>query len=83
MNDEELIKKIYTDYWKYMIAKDTTGLKSIMSEDYYLLHMTGVKQTAEVFLKGPLDGTFNYYSAEHDEIIVHIIAEGCEATMVG
>ena len=52
-----------------------------MSVDYYLLHMTGVKQSAEVFLKGLLDGTFNYYSAEHDSIEVTI--SGDTAVMVG
>ena len=26
--------------------------------------MTGTRQSAEAFLKGLLDGTFNYYSAE-------------------
>jgi len=52
-----------------------------MSEAYYLLHMTGVRQSAEVFLKGLMDGTFNYYSAEHDGIEVEI--DGNRAAMVG
>ena len=81
MNDIETIKELYRTYWKYMIAKDADGLRSIMSGDYYLLHMTGVKQSAEVFLKGLLDGTFNYYSAEHDEIVVHV--DGNKASMIG
>ena len=81
MNDIETIKELYRTYWKYMIAKDADGLRSIMSGDYYLLHMTGVKQSAEVFLKGLLDGTFNYYSAEHDEIDVYV--DGNKATMTG
>ena len=81
MNDIETIKELYRTYWKYMIAKNANGLRRIMSEDYYLLHMTGVKQSAEVFLKGLLDGTFNYYSAEHDEIDVHV--NGNKATMTG
>ena len=81
MSDKDLIKELYELYWKYMIEKDADGLRSIMSKDYYLLHMTGVKQSAEVFLKGLLDGTFNYYSAEHDEILVQV--SGDTATMVG
>ena len=64
-----------------MIVKNADGLRSIMSEDYYLLHMTGVKQSADVFLKGLLDGTFNYYSAKHDEINVHV--DGDKASMIG
>ncbi|MBQ6017502.1 MAG: nuclear transport factor 2 family protein [Clostridiales bacterium] len=83
MSDEEQIRQLYIDYWKYMIAKNADGLRSIMSDDYYLLHMTGTKQYAEVFLKGLLDGTFNYYSAEHDEIIVDVDSSGVTATMIG
>lgn len=43
--------------------------------------MTGLKQSAEVFLRGLLDGTFNYYSAEHDSIDVEI--NGDRASMTG
>ena len=81
MDDKEQIKEVYRTYWRYMIEKDADGLRSIMTGDYYLLHMTGVKQNAEVFLKGLLDGTFNYYSADHDDIQVSI--DGDTATMIG
>lgn len=77
----EIIREMYRQYWRYMIDKDAAGLRGLMAEDYYLLHMTGVKQSAEVFLKGLLDGTFNYYSADHDGIEVEI--DGDRATMVG
>ena len=81
MSEEQLIEELYKKYWEYMINKDAEGLRSIMSSDYYLLHMTGVKQSAEVFIKGLLDGTFNYYSADHDEVSVNIT--GDSAIMVG
>ncbi len=81
MNDIETIKEIYRQYWICMIEKDTNGLRSIMSDDYHLMHMTGLEQSAEVFLQGLLDGTFNYYSAEHDEILVKV--SGDSATMTG
>ena len=68
MDEKELIRGLYRKYWRYMIDKDAEGLRSLMAGDYYLLHMTGLKQSAEVFLRGLLDGTFNYYSAEHDSI---------------
>ena len=81
MTDEEQIKEIYKKYWKYMISKNEHGLREIMSDDYYLRHMTGVKQSVDEFLKGLMNGTFNYYSAEHDEIAVEI--KGDAATMIG
>ena len=81
MDEREIIREMYRKYWRAMIAKDAAGLRALMAEDYYLLHMTGVRQSAEVFLKGLLDGTFNYYSAEHDAIDVRI--DGDRATMTG
>ena len=79
--DEEKIKGLYRDYWRYMINKNAEGLKSLMAEDYYLIHMTGVRQSAEAFLKGLIGGTFNYYSAEHDEIEINVTDD--TATMIG
>ena len=81
MDEKELIRGLYKKYWRYMIDKDAEGLRSLMAGDYYLLHMTGLKQSAETFLSGLLDGTFNYYSAEHDGIDVEI--NGDRASMTG
>lgn len=78
--DEEIIKDLYRDYWRYMIEKNAEGLRRIMSDDYYLLHMTGVRQSKEEFIKGLLGGTFNYYSAEHDGIDVEIGGENAKMT---
>ncbi len=81
MNNEEEIKELYRKYWQCMIGKDADGLRSLMSEDYYLCHMTGVKQSVGEFISGLMNGTFNYYSAEHDSIDVNIT--GDTATMIG
>ena len=79
--DEEQIKTLYRQYWACMIAKNAEGLRKMMADDYALEHMTGVRQSAETFLKGLLDGTFNYYSAEHDSIEVQVT--GDRAVMTG
>ena len=81
MSDEEQIRELYRLYWKYMMDKDVKGLHEIQSEDYFLCHMTGVKQTRAEFEKGLLNGTFNYYSADHDSIEVMI--DGDTARMIG
>ena len=81
MKDIEQIRGLYRKYWRCMIAKDADGLRSLMTDDYTLLHMTGVKQSAEAFLKGLMDGTFNYYSADHDSIEVTV--SGDRASMIG
>ena len=81
MNDSNEIKALYRTYWEYMIDKNADGLRSIMTEDYYLMHMTGMKQSRETFLTGLVDGTFNYYSAVHDDIEVSVNEN--KATMTG
>ena len=81
MDDAEWIRNLYRQYWRCMIAKDADSLRGMMTDDYTLLHMTGTKQSAEVFLKGLLDGTFNYYSADHDSI--EITVAGDRASMIG
>ena len=81
MDEKEPIRAMYRKYWQCMIAKDAQGLRDLMTEDYVLEHMTGVRQPAEVFLRGLLDGTFNYYAAEHDRIEVEI--RGDHARMTG
>lgn len=79
--DRELIRELYRKYWRCMIEKDADGLRTLMAEDYFLLHMTGAKQSAEVFLKGLMDGTFNYYASDHDSIEVTV--NGDSALMIG
>ena len=81
MDNVEQIRGLYREYWRCMIAKDADGLRGMMTDDYTLLHMTGTKQSAEVFLKGLLDGTFNYYTADHDGIEVTV--SGDRASMIG
>ena len=81
MNDIETIKETYRQYWKCMIDKDEEGLRNLMSDDYYLRHMTGAKQSVNEFIAGLMNGTFNYYSAIHDDILVEV--SGDTAAMIG
>ena len=81
MEGSDRIKELYRKYWSCMIQKDADGLRALMSDDYYLLHMSGVRQSIDEFITGLLDGTFNYYSAEHDAIDVRI--NGDTAVMTG
>ena len=63
-----------------MIEKNADGLRDMMADDYVLMHMTGVRQSAETFLQGLLDGTFNYYFAEHDDIEVRVAGNTAKMT---
>ena len=81
MEESDCIKELYRKYWSCMIQKDADGLRALMTNDYYLLHMSGVRQSIDEFIQGLLDGTFNYYSADHDAIDVQINGE--TAVMTG
>ncbi len=81
MTDEKQIQNLYREYWEDMIHKDEKKLRKLMAEDYYLEHMTGVRQSREEFLAGLRAGTFNYYSAEHDAIAVRVNENSAE--MIG
>ena len=81
MDDIAAITEVYKKYWECMIDKDREGLKKLMADDYYLMHMTGTRQSADEFIRGLIDGTFNYYSAEHDDIQVKV--NGINAVMTG
>ena len=64
-----------------MIEKDVSGMDEIMADDYELRHMTGLRQPKQDFFESVTSGELNYYSAEHDEIIVNV--SGDTATMIG
>ena len=81
MDEEETIRALYRRYWRCMIEKDAAGLRELMAEDYTLTHMTGVRQSREAFIRGLLNGTFNYDSAAHESIDVTITGE--RAVMTG
>jgi len=81
MDERDKIRGLYREYWRCMIKKDADGLRAMMADDYYLLHMTGVRQSAEVFINGLMNGTFNYYSAEHDSI--EAVVKGDTASLIG
>ncbi len=81
MTDEERIRELYRIYWDCMIRKDAEGLRAVMAKEYSLRHMTGIRQTREEFISELLEGTLNYYSADHEAIEVRI--DGKRARMTG
>ena len=50
MSDKELVRKLYIDLCEASINKDLIKLDKILSDDYVLVHMTGMKQTKEDYL---------------------------------
>ena len=71
-NDEQLIRDTYVRMYEGMIAKEESTLREVLGDSFILVHMTGMRQPKDAFIKAVLNGTLNYYSAEHENMPVEI-----------
>lgn len=83
MGDEEACEKLYRDLCEASIRKDADGMAAALADDYALVHMTGMRQSARDYIDAVLDGTLNYYSADHESIEVTIAPDGVRAAIRG
>lgn len=83
MIDEEQCAQLYRCLSEASVRKDATRMAATLADDYVLVHMTGMRQDKRAYITAVLDGTLNYYSAEHDSIDVLIAADGVHATVRG
>ena len=83
MTDEEMCAQLYRDLCDASIAKDADGIAAVLADDYALVHMTGMRQSKRDYIEAVLDGTLNYYSADHGSIDVRIDPDGVHARICG
>ena len=81
MEDKELVKNAYKKMYEGMIVKDEKILDEVLDDSFVLVHMTGMRQAKDVFIKAVMDGTLNYFSAEHEHMPVEI--SGDTAVLTG
>lgn len=81
MNEKSQIQNCYKAMYAAMIAKNRKGLEESLDDSFVLVHMTGMRQNKEEFIKAVLDGTLNYYSAVHENMPVEI--NGATAVITG
>ena len=81
MPDKELIRKLHIDLCDASINKDLDKLNEILSDDYILVHMTGMRQTKEDYINSVRDGELKYYESIHEDIDISI--DGDKAKVVG
>ena len=72
---EKQITALYERMYDAMIAKDVAALQDILDERFVLVHMTGLRQSREAFLRSVADGTLNYYEAIHHDMPVEITGD--------
>ena len=81
--DEQALKQLYIDLCQYSIDKDARGIASVLSDDYHLQHMSGMKQPKQEYIDSVLDGTLNYYTTDHDSIQISFDPTGDTAKIRG
>lgn len=81
MTDEQMIKNLYEEMYSAMISKNKFVLEHIHDDSFVLIHMTGMRQTKKVYISSIMDGTLNYYSAQHEDMQVKVT--GDTARLIG
>ena len=79
--DTEEIRQAYIRMYDGMISKDERILNEVLDDSFVLVHMTGMRQPKQAFIKSILNGTLNYFSAEHENMPVEI--SGDTAVLTG
>lgn len=81
MTDKEQIIQLYKEMYTAMVNKDKAELERVHDDSFVLVHMTGMRQPKEVYISSIMDGTLNYYSAEHEDMQVEV--KGDTALLIG
>ena len=81
MTEEDRIRNVYIRMYDGMITKNESILREVLDESFVLIHMTGMRQSKEAFITSVINGTLNYFSAEHENMPVEI--HGDNAVLTG
>ena len=80
MTDEQEIIQLYKEMYSAMIGKNKTELVRVHDDSFVLIHMTGMRQPKQVYISSIMDGTLNYYSAQHENMQVKITGDTAKLT---
>ena len=81
MTDKEQIIALYKEMYRAMVNKDRAELERVHDDSFVLVHMTGMRQSKQEYINAIMNGTLNYYSAEHEDMQAEI--KGDSAVLVG
>ena len=79
-DDRQQIEQLYERMYRAMIAKDTAAMRPMFADDFYLVHMTGTRQSRQQYLEAIADGTLNYYSCQTEQLDVKVDGESAILT---
>ena len=78
--DEQQIIRLYGQMYSAMISKDRAVLERVHDDSFVLVHMTGMRQQKSVYIDSIVDGTLNYYSAQHEDMQVSVSGDTAALT---
>ena len=81
MSDKGQVEACYRQMYRDMVEKDRGLLSEVLGDTFVLVHMTGMRQSKEAFIRAVENGTLNYYSADHQRMDTEI--HGDTAELVG
>ena len=81
LSDKEKIEVLYRDMYRAMVNKDKAELERVHDDSFFLLHMTGMKQSKSVYINSIMNGTLNYYDEKTESL--DIALNGDTATLTG
>lgn len=81
MKDEDIIRNLYAEMYSAMIDKDIKTLSSMLDNDFVLVHMTGMRQPKQDYLRYISNGTLNYYSCDESNVSITVNAD--KARIIG
>ena len=61
---DDLFAEKYRAMYRAMIQKDGTALNALLDESFVLVHMTGMRQSKQAFIRAVENGTLNYFSED-------------------
>ncbi|MBQ9007291.1 MAG: nuclear transport factor 2 family protein [Atopobiaceae bacterium] len=80
-NDAQVIHAMYHSMYRFMIERDVERLGELLDDSFVLVHMTGRRQSKQVFLRCVANGVLAYFGEVEESCPVHV--DGDKATLVG
>ena len=77
---KERLEDCYRQMYRGMIDKNREILSEVLDDSFVLIHMTGMRQSKEAFIRAVEDGTLNYFSASHQNIETEIHGNTAQLT---
>lgn len=78
---KEELEKLYHVMWQAMLRKDIAILDKIHDEGFVLVHMTGMHQPKDEFLRAIRDGDLNYFTEQTEHVFIEV--NGDRALLTG